>query len=82
MPPSSVQIKTNVISDPHFIAVFPNQTKIQTLCGRTGFGVLQGNDLIHLPYQYQLITKHEFFFKEKLVTNGKPILLRKLQIPI
>lgn len=82
--PVPVQIKANVIeqiNDSHYIAIFPNHTKIQTICGRTDFTVLQGIHLIHLPYQCQFGTKNEFFINEKPVTSGQPMLLPKIQIP-
>lgn len=79
-----VQLTRNVIQqidESHYIVIFPNQTKIRTICGRTDFTTLEGNYLINLPLGCQFETNDYNYINEKLLTNGQPMLLPEINIP-
>lgn len=79
-----VQLTRNVIQqidESHYIAIFLNQTKIQTICGRTDFTTLEGNYLITLPPGCQFQTNDYNYINEKLITKGQPMLLPEINIP-
>lgn len=76
-------VKGNIIQqidEAHYIAILPNRTKFETICGRTDFTTLQGTYLIYIPYQCQFITGKQLFINEKPTSNGQPMLLPEIKI--
>lgn len=69
------------IDEAYYIAILPNQTKIETSCSRTDLTMLQGNYLIHLPYNCRFGTQNQFFINEKIISNGQPMLLPQIHLP-
>lgn len=82
--PVPILVKQDIIQqidESHYIAIFPNQTKVQLKCGHTDFTLLHGNYLINLPYQCSFETKNQYFINERPTTNGQPMLLPEIRIP-
>ncbi|KAG5869272.1 hypothetical protein JTB14_000318 [Gonioctena quinquepunctata] len=67
----------------HYIALFPEPTKISTHCSATGILVLHGTFLIELPIGCGFETPRDAYINSKQVIREQPLTLPKIQsVPV
>ncbi|KAG5870840.1 hypothetical protein JTB14_029546 [Gonioctena quinquepunctata] len=67
----------------HYIAIFPEPTKISTHCSATGILVLHGTFLIELPTGCGFKTPRDAYINSKKVIREQPLTLPKVQtVPV
>ncbi|KAG5870699.1 hypothetical protein JTB14_000196 [Gonioctena quinquepunctata] len=67
----------------HYIAIFPEPTKISTHCFATGILVLHGTFLIELPTECGFETTRDAYINSKKVIREQPLTLPKIEtVPV
>lgn len=66
------------LDDQHYVLSFPNSTKVQSVCGREDFNLLQGSYLATLPVKCYLKTPEFTIINDDDEVKGQPLKLMKI----